>query len=157
LNFDYANKVDRNDAPPSSSRNRNITSDLLLWDFSYRPVQEIESGFQLSIGKSTDNYPAVPTIADINQQLLRFVYSFTMLGRIRVEFERGEVKLNKSNEIYPYELTAGRQAGITYIWRGIFDYSISKNLQATINYDGRVEGADRRIIHTGRAEVKAFF
>ena len=155
--FEYANRVDRNEAPPNSARNRNIYSDALLTDFSYRPVQEIESGFQINISKNTDVYPTTPTTADINQQILRFVYSFTMLGRLRIEFERGEVKVNKTSTIYPFELTGGRQAGLTYIWRGIFDYSISKNLQATINYDGRVEGADRKIIHTGRAEVKAFF
>lgn len=83
----------------------------------------------------TDVYPSSPTVADINQQILRFVYSFTMLGRLRVEFERGEVIVNKTSTIYPFELTGGRQAGLTYIWRGIFDYSISKNLQATINYN----------------------
>ncbi len=155
--FEYANRVDRNEAPQNSARNRNIYSDTFLTDFSYRPVQEIESGLQINLSKNTDVYPSSPTVADINQQILRFVYSFTMLGRLRVEFERGEVIVNKTSTIYPFELTGGRQAGLTYIWRGIFDYSISKNLQATINYDGRVEGADRKIIHTGRAEVKAFF
>ncbi len=157
FNFEYLNKVDRNEAPQGSARNRNIYTDGLLSDFSYRPVQEIESGFTIGISKAKDVYPSSPTIADINSQILRFIYSFTLQGRLRLEMERGEVKLNKSNTIYPYELTLGRQEGLTYIWRGIFDYSISKNLQATINYDGRVEGSDRKVIHTGRAEVKAFF
>jgi hypothetical protein len=157
FNFEYLSKVDRNEAPQGSARNRNIYTDGLLSDFSYRPVQEIESGFTIGISKAKDVYPSSPTIADINSQILRFIYSFTLQGRLRLEMERGEVKLNKSNTIYPYELTLGRQEGLTYIWRGIFDYSISKNLQATINYDGRVEGSDRKVIHTGRAEVKAFF
>ncbi len=157
LNFEYGYKVDRNEAPANVIRNRNITTNGLLSDFSYRPVQEIESGLVLGVSKSTDVFPSNPTIADINQQVLRFIYSFTSLGRIRIEFERNDVKLNKNNFIYPYELTSGRQEGLSYLWRGIFDYSISRNLQATFNYDGRVEGTDRRIIHTGRAEVKAFF
>lgn len=157
LNFEYSNRVDRNEAPVASVRNRNIYSDGLLGDFSYRPVQEIESGFTIGISKATDVYPEKPVIADINQQTLRFIYSFAMLGRLRVEFERGEVNLNQSNIIYPFELTTGRQEGRTFIWRGIFDYSISKNLQATINYDGRVEGSNTKVIHTGRAEIKAFF
>ena len=94
--------------------------------------------------------------ADINQQILRFIYSFTLLGRLRLELERDEVLINNSSIGFPFELTNGRVDGKSFIWRAFFDYSISKNLQATINYDGRAEGK-RRVIHTGRAEVKAFF
>ncbi|MDQ3020639.1 MAG: hypothetical protein M3R36_08725 [Bacteroidota bacterium] len=154
--FDYVNKVDRNDAPVNSVRNRNISSDGVYTDFSYRPVDQIESGFQINFIRATDKYPFIPTQADINQQILRFIYSFTLQGRLQIEIERDEVRLNKINFTYPYELTNGRQEGKSILWRALFDYSISKNLQATFNYDGRSEGS-RRVIHTGRAEVKAFF
>lgn len=154
--LEYQNILDRNEAPVTSVRNRNIKSDGFLTDFSYRPVQEIESGFSINFVRATDRYPAVPTQADINQQILRFIYSFTLLGRIRLELERDEVRLNDSEVTYPYELTNGRQVGKTFLWRAFFDYSISKNLQATINYDGRTESGGP-VIHSGRAEIKAFF
>lgn len=154
--FEYQNKVDRNDAPSNSVRNRNIKSDGVITDFSYRPVQEIESGFQINFSRATDHYPADPTNADINQQLIRFIYSFTLQGRIRLELERDEVLISNSIINFPYELTNGKVAGKTFVWRVFFDYSISKNLQATLNYDGRVEGG-RKAVNTGRAEVKAFF
>lgn len=154
--LEYQNSTDRNDAPVTSVRNRNINSDGFITDFSYRPVQEIESGFQINLIRAIDKYPFVPTQADINQQILRFIYSFTLSGRLRLEIERDEVKLNKSSDLFPYELTSGRIPGKSFLWRAFFDYSISKNLQASINYDGRAEGS-RKVIHTGRAEVKAFF
>ena len=153
---EYQNKVDRNEAPSNSVRNRNINSDGIITDFSYRPIQEIESGFQINFSRAIDNYPFVPTQADINQQILRFIYSFTLQGRARLEIERDEVLISNSTVNYPYELTSGRVPGKSYIWRLFFDYSISKNLQATMNYDGRVEGG-RKVIHTGRGEIKAFF
>ncbi|MDQ3194075.1 MAG: hypothetical protein M3P82_03645 [Bacteroidota bacterium] len=154
--FEYLNILDRNSAPVTSVRNRNIKSDGVLTDFSYRPVQQIESGFQINFIRAIDRYPFTPTQADINQQILRFVYSFTFLGRLRLEIERDEVRLSNSAITFPYELTNGRQEGKSFLWRGFFDYSISKNLQATFNYDGRSEGGGR-VIHSGRAEVKAFF
>lgn len=154
--FEYQSKTDRNEAPLNSVRNRNIESEGLITDFSYRPVQEIESGFQLNFTRATDYYPFVPSQADINQQILRFTYSFTFQGRLRLEAERDEVRTGSETINFPYELTNGRVQGKSYIWRAFFDYSISKNLQASINYDGRVEGS-RKVINTGRAEIKAFF
>lgn len=154
--LEYQNITDRNDAPSNSVRNRNILTDAILTDFSYRPVDEIESGFQVNVYKSVDRYPPLPTEANINQQVLRFIYSFATQGRVRLEIERDEVLLNKSDFSFPYELTNGKIQGKTYLWRAFFDYSISKNLQATLFYDGRVEGSNS-VIHTGRAEVKAFF
>ncbi|MEO8664917.1 MAG: hypothetical protein ABI462_05415, partial [Ignavibacteria bacterium] len=154
--FEYANILDRNSAPLTSVRNRDIKSDGVLTDFSYRPVQQIESGFQLNFIRAIDRFPFAPTQADINQQIIRFIYSFTFLGRLRLEIERDEVLLSNSAITFPYELTNGRQEGKSFLWRAFFDYSISKNLQATFNYDGRSE-AGARVIHSGRAEVKAFF
>lgn len=154
--FEYQNNLDRNEAPVNSVRNRDIKLEGFLSDLSYRPVQEIESDFQVNFYRAVDRYPFVPIQADINQQILSFIYSFTFTGRLRAELERNEVRLNQSNAAFPYELTNGKQVGKNFIWRAFFDYSISKNLQATLNYDGRSEGG-RGILHTGRAEIKAFF
>ncbi len=154
--LEYVNKIDRNIAPVISVRNRNIDGDAFNTDLSYRPVQQIESGLQLNFIRATDTYPTTPNLANINQQILRFIYSFAQLGRLRLEIERDEVRLTNSSINIPYELTNGRVSGKSYFWRGIFDYNLSKNIQASVNYDGRIEGG-RNAIHTGRAEVRAFF
>jgi hypothetical protein len=75
---------------------------------------------------------------------------------VRVEFERDEILMNTEITNFPYELTNGRLAGKSYYLRTILDYSISKNIQASVNYDGRMEGGGQ-VIHTGRAQVTAFF
>ncbi len=84
------------------------------------------------------------------------MYSFVSSGRIRLEIERDEVILNLPETNFPYELTSGRPSGKSYYWRASFDYSISKNIQASMNYDGRSEGK-KQVIHTGRAQITAFF
>jgi hypothetical protein len=154
--FEYQNNTDRNTAVDNSIRNRDINSEGLLNDLSYRPVPAIESSFQVNFFRAIDNFPQLPVQADINQQVLSFIYSFTFTGRIRAEFERNEVTLSNSNATFPYELTNGKTEGINFLWRLFFDYSISQNLQATLNYDGRNEGG-RGVIHSGRGEIKAFF
>ncbi|HMS66018.1 MAG TPA: hypothetical protein PKD83_12290 [Ignavibacteria bacterium] len=154
--FEFQNRTDRNSATENSVRNRNILFNGLTADFSYRPIQDIESGFQLIFSKANDTYTAIPTSADINQQTFRFTYSFTQQGRVRFELQRDEVILSNLNVSFPYELTNGKTAGKTFFWRGFLDYSISNNIQATLNYDGRVE-ENRKVINTGRAEIKAFF
>jgi len=164
--LDITNKTDRNIAPVNSIRNRNIISEGATLDFiyrpiqqiesGYRPIQQIESGFAINFTKATDYYPSLPIDANINQQTLRFIYSFTSIGRVRIELERAEIILNENILTFPYELTNGRINGKSYFIRGIFDYSISQNIQASLNYDGRLEGS-RRLLNTARAQVTAFF
>jgi hypothetical protein len=154
--FEYVNKTDRSIGAVNSTRNRNIFSNGLNSDLTYRPMQQIESGLQINVSRATDYYPTVGTRADINQQILRFIYSFASSGRLRLEVERDEIILNTSNTTYPYELTSGKTAGKSYYWRVIFDYNITKNIQANVNYDGRSEGSSK-VVHTGKAQVTAFF
>lgn len=154
--FEFTNKTDRNAAPVNSLRNRNIIANGLNSDLTYRPIQQIESGLQINVSRASDFYPAIGTRADINQQILRFIYSFASSGRVRLELERDEINMNTSSLSFPYELTNGRSAGKSYFWRVIFDYNITKNIQANINYDGRSEG-NKQVIHTGKAQVTAFF
>lgn len=156
IQMDFLNKVDNNAAPNNLLRNRAIVSDGVSFDFTYKPVQQIESGFIVSFTKAVDDFPQVPTDANINQQILRFVYSLLGTGRIRAEIERNDVTLNKDIFSIPYELTSGKVDGKSYFWRAVFDYNISRNLQASITYDGRKEGF-RRVIHEGRAQFTAFF
>jgi hypothetical protein len=153
---EYISRNDRNTAPVNSIRNRDISGSIFNSDIAYRPVVKIESGIQFNFSNSDDTYPEQPLKATTNQQILRFIYSLTSSGRLRFEAERFEVILNRDETNFPYELTAGRPAGKSYYWRAFFDYSISKNIQASINYDGRSEGG-KKVINTGRAQVTAFF
>ncbi len=46
--------------------------------------------------------------------------------------------------------------GKNYYLRFNFDYRLAANLQSTISYDGRVQGRGK-VVHTARAEVRAYF
>lgn len=156
LQTDLLSSADILAAPAGSNRNRNIEGSSLTLDFSYRPSQDIEAGFVLSVGEKTDYYPATPTELNTNSQKLRVEYSIADKGRLRTEIERAELTANAAENYLPFELTGGKGIGKNYTWRVNFDYRITEYLQATASYDGRWLGRGR-VIHTARAEVRAFF
>ena len=154
--FDFTNTVNSLSASITSDRVRAITGNEYSLDIAYRPEQDVEIGFKLDGGRSTDRYPSVPVQADLNTESIRAVISFRGAGQARVEMGREEVQLSRVPETFPYELTGGRVDGLTWTWTAALDYRITQFLQATLNYDGRVEGGSSPV-HTARAEVRAFF
>ena len=153
---EYINTIDNNYAPSNSNRARQVTTNDLSSDFSYRPERNMEFGFIMKFAESRDDFPEIPTVVDENSQTLRMNLNFSGRGRLRVELERNELIANSSSNSIPFEITKGRTIGKNYFWRVNFDYRIAGNLQTTLSYDGRLQGAGK-IIHTMRAEVRAYF
>jgi hypothetical protein len=153
---DLANKDDNVYAPVISNRRREITDNSITTDFSYRPERNLEVGFKFSAGRKEDTLPEEPTIIDLNSQAVRLNLSFAGTGRLRMEVERAELIINTTENFLPFEVTGGNQIGKNYFWRLNFDYRLTNNLQSTMSYDGRLQGSSR-VVHTARAEVRAYF
>lgn len=154
--LDVVNRVDRVMSTEPSLRLRNIESNLLSFDISYRPYQNIEWGMKFEVGKASDVHPVPKVDADLNTQALRLVYAFEGAGQARAEFGREEILLSGATQSFPFELTGGRVQGKTFLWRVGFDYRVTQFIQANLAYDGRSEGG-RPPIHTARAELRVFF
>ena len=122
----------------------------------YKPTIEVESGFKVQLKRASDFYPTLPTSADINIQTFRLIYSFSGKGTLRSEISRNEVIIDTQPVFLPFDLTKGLVVGKSYFWSVNFEYRISNFIQATINYFGRAEDKSR-VIHTGTAEIKAYF
>ena len=153
---DIVNTTDDVSAPQPSTRNRQILDNNFTTDFSYRPISIVEVGFKLKAGKSEDTFPTSPTVIDLNSQLIRLNLSFAQTGRLRVEVERTELIANTLENIIPFEMLNGNQLGKNYYWRLNFDYRVASFLQTTLSYDGRWQGRGR-VVHTARAEARAYF
>ena len=154
--LDYANKIDRVSSQEASTRIHDILSNSVTFDISYRPEQNLELGMKFDLAKSTDRFQTPDLGASLNAQSVRLVYAFQGAGQVRVEGSREEERLGRTLDSYPYELTGGRVAGKTWIWRLGFDYRVTQFVQASATYDGRTEGGSPPV-HTARAEVRAFF
>ena len=153
---EFTNQTDDVASPVTTNRARLLTNNELSTDFSYRPINALEVGFKLTVGRNQDDLPFNPTVIDLNAQAIRVSYSFAGKGRIRAEAERNELNTNTSENIIPFEMTKGKVIGKNYFWRLNFDYRIGSNLQTTLSYDGRLQGAGK-VIHTMRAEARAYF
>jgi hypothetical protein len=70
--------------------------------------------------------------------------------------ERTELLTNTQDNIIPFEMLNGNQLGKNYFWRLNFDYRVASFLQTTLSYDGRWQGKGR-VVHTARAEARAYF
>jgi hypothetical protein len=156
IQTDIANITDNVDAPEPSTRSRRIADNNITSDFSYRPIRYLEVGFKFKFGRSEDTFPERPTIIDLNSQLLRINLSFAQTGRLRLEVERNELVVNTLENFIPFEMLNGSQPGKNFFWRLNFDYRVASFLQTTISYDGRWQG-EGRVIHTARAEARAYF
>ena len=156
---DFVNKIDQMTASTQSSEERDIVSDALLSDFSYRPALNWEIGFNFGVTEVINYFGGQNATADINEEGIRIVQSFPGIGQLRAELKREEVSLTNitdPNASLPYEFTAGKTVGQSYLWQLTFDYRITANLQLSLNYNGRKEGGGQPI-HFARMEAKAFF
>ncbi|HWP81218.1 MAG TPA: hypothetical protein VNN76_01030 [Bacteroidota bacterium] len=157
---EFVNKTDRVVASGTSLRERDIFSNALSSDFSYRPFAQWEIGFRFDVSEIEDRWPGVEAKAAINEQSVRVVYAVFGLGQFRIEGEREEVIVlqgsSSTNRPFVFEFTGGRVIGKTLLWQVAFDYRIGQNVQVTLQYNGRTEGG-RSPLHFARAEARAFF
>lgn len=153
---EFINQIDNLISPPTSNRAREVNQNYIATEFNYRPAPNIETGLKIQIGRSKDTFPSKPTVIDQNSVTLRATLSIADIGRLRVETERAELVSNSSNINIPFEITRGNVIGKNYFWRVFFDYKIASYVQTSFNYDGRLYGKGR-VIHTMRAEARAYF
>jgi hypothetical protein len=156
---DLINKTDQLTASTPSTDERDLASNALLSDFSYKPALNWEVGFNFGVTEIVNSFGGANAIANINVEGVRIIQSFPGIGQLHAEMNREEVVLMNVKDPtlpLPYEFTEGKAIGQSYLWQLIFDYRITSNLQLSINYNGRSEGG-RSPVHFMRMEAKAFF
>lgn len=144
----------------SSIRTFDLTTLSAANDFSYRPDQSLLFGWTIRVASIDDASPRTPREALITTNRLRASLSLETRGRFEAEIERTNVEgtnLGTNEFALPYQLTEGYAIGATWIGRASFKYSFGSNIQASITYTGRAQPPTNRVIHTGQAEIRAFF
>jgi hypothetical protein len=129
-------------------------------EFSYRPraVWELAA----AIGAAFDEDRAYADPAKVNALSLkpRSTYSFRGKGRLSGEIEWVRVTVMATptldNRSLPFELANGNRPGRTLRWNFAFEYRVSTNINLSASYLGRNE-PERRTLHLGKVEMRAFF
>lgn len=97
--------------------------------------------------------------AVINETGLEARYAKAGNFSVQTNFRYSSVAYNDDlfqNEQLQIDMLQNLQDGNNYIWSISFDKTIAKNFQFSLVYDGRKTGLSK-IIHTGRAQVRAIF
>ena len=157
---EFINKLDQVWASSASPRERDLLSDQVRTEFSYRPDPPWEIAFGVNASRVSNRFGGRDITADVNEQFLRLTYALLGAGQLRSEVNREEVVVSNggmsSTPQYPYEFTNGRVVGKTFLWQLGFEYRMTQYVQVTVGYNGRIEGG-RTPVHTARAEARAFF
>jgi hypothetical protein len=68
------------------------------------------------------------------------------------------VKYNKAtNTSVAYAILEGLQPGENYLWSISLERKLANNIEMSLNYDGRITGASTKVVHTGKASLRALF
>ncbi len=86
-----------------------------------------------------------------------FKYNQIQKGSLQGGFNIINIKYDGTqNSALGFEMLEGLKPGVNYTWNIGYQRSISKNLQLSIQYNGR-KSENNRTIHAGGMEVRAFF
>ncbi len=145
-------------------RNRDISSWIMDQNFSYRPLPVWEFGLDAELGLEEDL--AARTTASNSDLSLRYLrllgrinYSLLQKGRLTAEYDLINVDVldNPGQRAVPYEMARGKKEGLNKQWRLRGDYTVATNIVFSVFYEGRDEATYQKVIHTGQAEIRAFF
>ncbi len=156
---EFRQKFVTRNSEANSTRNRDINSNLLNQNFSYRPGLKWELGLDSELGFEKDLKPERDINLQYSRFLLRSTYSLLKKGRITAEYEYQDVKMidNPNDLVVPFEMARGKKEGINQRWQLRGEYTVADNVVFTLFYSGRDDANYKKIIHTGQAEIRAYF
>ena len=155
----------------------NITENFETRNFEIAST-EIAPKINLTIGRSlrlastyrwSDNQNQLPTAenARINSLQMEFNWSptpkpgangFRPATILRLKGTYSDIQFTgEANTPLSYSMLEGLQNGENFLWNIFLDRQLSQTLQLSLNYEGRKTGGSNRVIHIGRAQVRALF
>jgi hypothetical protein len=145
--------------PANEVRNRDINSMIFNQNFSYRPDANWEFGIESEYGQEEDLANEKSLKIDYGRALLRTSYAILRKGKISSSFNYQMVNVlnNPLDVSIPFEMAGGKKEGISKSWQLRGEYTIAENVVISLFYNGRDDAGFEKIIHTGQAEIRAYF
>ena len=140
-------------------RSRDIMGWYLQQNFSWRPHSRWEIGLESEAGSEDNRSLSYPIKLQFGLFKSRLNYSLPGKGRASAHYQLQTVQVIKNpfERSVPYEMAHGKKEGISQNWQARFEYTLAKNIVFSIFYSGRNEAGFERVIHSGQAEIRAFF
>jgi hypothetical protein len=154
----HANTFYRNNKS-DLARNRDITSWIINQNFSYRPLTAWEFGTESELGLEKDVANDKNLSLQYLDLLTRINYSLLQKGRLTAEYDILSVNVlrNPSHSAIPYEMARGKKEGLNRQWHLRGDYTLATNIVFSVFYEGRADATYQKTVHSGQAEIRAYF
>jgi len=154
--LDFGNRVETKTYDIPGRSDKDIISQEMIGDFSFRPKQSVELALKAQWTRAENR---VADRIDVNLLALapRVNYAFRGKGRLRMEVEFNRVKVQPENAIVPYEMVSGYRHGTNLRWLASFDYNVSQYIRASLSWNGRYEEYLAEPVYAVRAEMRAYF
>jgi hypothetical protein len=124
---------------------------ILLFKNQFR----IQSGYKYDVRNNAAKYGGEKAI--FNTINLDLKYNIVSSGSLNVRATYSGIRYNGiSNSTIGYTMLDGLQNGKNWLWGASFDKRLSRNVEMSLEYEGR-KPASSNTIHTGRASVRAIF
>lgn len=115
----------------------------------------IQAGYKYDSRKNSVIYGGEKSLAHNISLDLR--YNIVTTGSVNLKGTYSNINYNGiSNSSLGYIMLDGLQNGKNYLWQASFEKRVSKNIEMSLQYEGR-KPAGTPTVHTGRATVRAIF
>lgn len=157
LEYAYERAQKLVDADYTTGRNYNLNIFFHQPSFSFQPNTQ----FRISLdGKYTEKKNAFDfggQTAYLGELGTSLKYNQQEKGSLQANFKTVNISYGfDPNTALGFEMLEGLKPGVNYTWTIGYQRSISKNLQISIQYNGRKSEVNKAI-HSGGMEVRAFF
>lgn len=140
-----------------TTRNYAYDFEEVLPEFQFQPGVKFRTSIRYAYKQKINRPEFGNETAFINDLGAEIRYNMLGKGNLLVGANFIDIKYNGlASSTLGFEMLEGLQPGFNYTWNISFQRTLNKNLQLTLNYNGRAsEGAS--VVHVGGAQLRAFF
>ncbi len=138
----------------TTGRNYDLNYFLIKPSFIIQP----STSFRFSIdSRYSEKKNVAGETSFVNELGFQMKYNQANKGSFQAAFSYLSIKYNGAeNSALGFEMLESLKPGDNFKWNASYQRSVSKNLQISIQYNGR-KSENNKIIHSGGMEVRAFF
>ena len=141
----------------TSGRNYNIDYQKIQPSISYQPSTTFRLGLETRFENKDNADEFGGEKSDIVDLGLDLKFNQAEKGSLQAKFNYVTIRYDGAqNNAIAFEMLESLRPGKNYTWSVNYQRSLSKNLQISLQYNGR-KSEENRTIHAGGVEVRAFF
>ncbi len=141
----------------TSGRNYGIDYTKVEPEFIYQPNTKFRIALVSRYEEKRNDENLGGEIAFVREAGFNLKFNQAEKGSLQGEFKAISIDYNGAgNNALAFEMLESLQPGNNFTWNLRYQRSLSKNLQISIQYNGR-KSEENRTIHAGGVEVRAFF